>query len=286
MSMDLQNLQRLLQALKDIGLRANEAATYMTLLSIGPNPASVIAKKAAVNRCTCYTILERLMEKGFIQQFIKDSITYYTAVEPKYILNQLKNRRFDLEDKISNLGNCIAKFELLKNDYRGKPKVVFYEGEAGVQNIMEDTLSSQGLIRAYASLAELTRLLPNYFPNYYKRRVQKGIFVKAIYPADELSYFHKLRDRQELRESRLMPKEFDFHLDFLIYDNKVAITSLREKFGVLIESKEMAEAQRKIFDFIWQGTKKYDETVTAMMQRQQNTEPQSIRQKLLKKMRK
>lgn len=270
--MELQNIQKLLQTLRETGLTANEATAYLTLLSLGANPASVIAKKAAINRCTCYTILERLMKKGFIQQFIKDKITYYAAVEPRCLLDHLRNRSHELEQKIENLGNTIAQFELLKNEYQGRPKVVFFEGEAGVKNIMEDTLTSSTEIRAYACLSELTNLLPNYFPDYYKRRVQKGIFVRAIYPADEQSLLHKLRDKQELRESRLIPKEFDFHLDILMYDNKVAITSLKEKFGVLIESKEMADAQKKIFDFIWDATKQFDEIMTGAANYSSTTE--------------
>jgi sugar-specific transcriptional regulator TrmB len=273
--MQLQNIQKLLQTLREVGLSANEATTYLNLLSIGPNPASVIAKKAGINRCTCYTILERLMQKGFIQQYIKERITYYTAVEPKQLLDQLKSRQDEISDKIENLSHSIAQFEIIKNDYQGKPKVVFFEGVAGVQNIMEDTLTSSEPIRAYASLSELTNLLPNYFPDYYIRRAQKGIFIKAIYPGDELSYMHKKRDSRELRESRLIPKEFDFHLDILIYDNKVAITSLKAKFGVLIESKEMAEAQKKIFDLVWEGAKSYDEVITKMLEASLNSKTSS-----------
>jgi sugar-specific transcriptional regulator TrmB len=271
--MDLHNLQKLLQTLNEIGLTANEANAYIGLLSVGTNPVSVIAKKSAINRCTCYTILERLMNKGFVNSYIKDNITYYTAIEPKYLLEQLKNSRFELEDRISNLGNCIANFELLKKEYCGKPKVVFFEGVAGVQNVMEDTLNSKGIIRAYASLSELTDLLPDYWPSYYRRRTERAIFVKSIYPADETSIRHKQRDKEELRESRLVPKEFDFHLDFLIYDDKVAITSLVEKFGVLIESHEMAESHKKIFDFIWEGTRQYDTIVTKMMKKPDEQTP-------------
>lgn len=205
------------------------------------------------------------MHKGFIRQYTKNNVSYYTAAEPKHILNQLQNRQSELENKISDLGESISQFELLRNEYHGKPRVTFYEGRAAVQKVMDDTLNSSTIIRAYASIQELTALLPDYWENYYRRRTAKGIFVKTIYPADEMSFMHKQKDKEQLRESRLIPKEFDFHLDFMIYDNKVAITSLREKFGVLIESKDMAESQGRIFDIIWTSAGRYDEIMTKSM---------------------
>lgn len=37
-----------------------------------------------------------------------------------------------------------------------------------------------------------------------------------------------------------------------IYDDKVSFMSLKEKFGVIIESKDIAEAQRKLYELAWQ----------------------------------
>lgn len=263
--MNLEDTLQLLRTLKEVGLSANEANVYLTLLTLGPNPVSTIAKKADLNRSSCYTILDRLMQKGFVHQSNKHNVTYFSSVDPKLMLNQLTSRKHDLEDRIENLRRSIGRFEKIKCDYPQKPTVLFYEGEAAIQNIMEDTLNAKEDVRAYASLQELTNLLPNYFPGYYKRRTQKGIFIKAIYPTSELSYKHKLRDPMENRVSRLIPPEFNFHLDILIYDNKVAITSLKDKFGLLIKSRSMANAQKKIFDIIWEGTKTYDDVMTQMM---------------------
>lgn len=258
-------MQNLLQTLQEIGLKPKEAEIYLSLLTIGCNPASTIAKKAKQNRSNCYTIIEKLMQKGFVHQIIKNNISYFCAVEPKNLLDQFKNKRYELEEKITHLTQSVEQLEQLKMPNQTKPKVIFYQGEAAIQNIMEETLSAKETIRAYASLDELTTLLPTYFPQYYKRRCQKGLFVKAIYPATPQSLEHKKHDHEELRESRLIPKEFDFHLDILIYDDKVAITSLKEKFGVVINSKDMAEAQKKIFDIIWNATKNYDETITKLI---------------------
>lgn len=269
--MPFEDTLQLLKTLKGVGLSANEANIYITLLTLGPNPVSTIAKKTELNRSSCYDILKRLMHKGFLHQTNKGNITYFGATEPKIVLQQLFNKKDNLEHRIENLRQSLAQLEQLQYEHLQKPSVVFFEGEAGILNIMEDTLSSSETIRAYASLSELTALLPNYFPQYYKRRTNKGIFVQAIYPANKESYSHKLRDSVENRESRLIPPEFDFNLDILIYDNKVAITSLKEKFGLLIKSESMANAQKKIFDIIWTGTKQYDLIMTKLMEEKHPT---------------
>lgn len=250
--------EKFLGILKKIGLTGKEAKAYLTLLSIDTNSASTIARKAGLNRSACYSLLEKLLQKGFIQQVIKENITCYQAVEPKYLLHDLKQKYLEFEDGIEQM----AKLKIHQKQIE-KPKIIFYQGKIGVQNIMEDSLKTKDSIRTYASLNELIQFLPHHFPlSYNKRRAEKGISAKAIYPASLQSYIQKKKDRQQLCQSRLIPQEMDFQMDLMIYDNKVGITALKEKFSVLIESREMAEAQKKLFDFVWKGASKYDEIMT------------------------
>jgi len=260
-------MEKLIENLKSVGLNEKEAQTYLALLKLGPQPVSVIAKKTNMNRSSCYMLLDRLSQKGTVEKIIQENNTLFRAVEPIYILDQLKSKKYELESKIENLGFVLKDFDELKSGYVVKPKVIFFQDESGLQNVLEDTFSSSEALRCYASVEELSSLLPNYMPRYYKKRIEHGLRVKAIYPGTEKSFLHKKRDQMELRESRLVPKEFDFHLDIMIYDNKVVITSLKEKFGVAIESKEMAEAQKKIFDLIWKASSAYDKKITAYFEK-------------------
>ena len=43
-----------------------------------------------------------------------------------------------------------------------------------------------------------------------------------------------------------------------VYDNKVMIASWREKLGVVIESAEIADAMKKIFELAWAEAKRLD----------------------------
>lgn len=261
-------MDKLIQTLKGVGLNEKEAKIYLSLLRLGPQAVSIIAKKGGLNRSSCYIILERLMQKGFIEKLIQEKNILFRAVEPIYVLDHLKTRQYELESKIENLGLALKDFDHLKSDDGVKPKIVFFQDETGLQNVLENTLSSSEPLRCYASLDELSSMLPNYMPRYYQKRVQRGLRVRAIYPATDKSFLHKKRDKKELRESRLIPQDFDFHLDIMIYDRNVVITSLKEKFGVLIESKEMAQAQKKIFDIIWGATAAYDLKITSHFEKE------------------
>lgn len=256
-----------MQTFLGVGLNENEAKTYLCLLRFGPQAVSVIAKKVGMNRSSCYTVLEHLMKKGFLEKIIQENNTLFRPVEPNYVLDQLKTKQYELETKIENLGFALKDFDHLQTGYGSKPKVIFFQDETGLQNIIENTFTSSEPLRCYASLDELSKFLPNYMPRYYQKRVKKGLYVKSLYPASEKSFLHKKRDKDELRESRLIPKNFDFHLDIMIYDQKVIITSLKEKFGVLIESKEIAEAKKKIFDIIWDSFAAYDKKITAQYEK-------------------
>lgn len=268
-------LHNILEITRNLGLSSNEANVYINLLKLGANPVSTVAKNAGVNRSNCYGVLEKLFGGGYVQKVRQNGLTYYRATPINTLINRLKDQRSELDDKINRFSNAVQMFEQVFQESKRRANVVFYEGVDGVKNIMEDTLNMKSkLMRAYASMSELEALLPNYFLNYYRRRVFRQIHVKAIYPADELSFRNKLHDEDELRKTRLIPKEFDFHLDVLIYDHKIAITSLTEKFGVLIENVEMAKAHAKIFDFIWEGAKEYDERVMETLKQQYMTHPE------------
>jgi hypothetical protein len=133
---------------------------------------------------------------------------------------------------------------------------MFYEGVDGLKYIYEDTLHAQEPIRAWASIDDMHAEIPNYFPRYYRRRAEKGISIRAIFPDTPGSIERVAHDAEEARESLLVPEsEYSFHPEINVFDNKVTIASLREKLGIIIESAEIADAMKKIFELAWLGAK-------------------------------
>ena len=250
---DLKNL------LVDIGLKAKEADLYIAILSLGQGTASKIAKKARIVRTTAYDILSSLFNKGLVTLTGKEPKQEYVAESPDnlkiYIENELAKRKTDLED-VKNI--LLPQLKSIHN-VGSRPKVMFYEGREGMEKVYDDTLTSHETIRAYASVGDMHLGLPGYFPDYYKRRAGKGISIRAIVPNNESGVERKSFDNDEMRETALVPAgKFNFSPEINIYDNKVMIASWKEKLGIIIESSEIADAMKKIYELAWAEAKRLD----------------------------
>jgi len=245
---DIESQQK---SLESIGLSANEAAAYIALLKLGKGTVSEVSRKASLNRTTGYDVLDRLVSKKLVSISGKEPKQEYIAESP----DQLEKLVFDeFEKKKNELAQVSQVIPELKSMHNvaGRPQIRFYEGKEGLRQVYEDTLSSHEPIRAYASVDDVHAALPGYFPEYYKRRTRKGIPIRAIFTDNEEGRELSKHDIEEIRQSAFVSAEkYGFHPEINIYDNKVMIASWREKLGIIIESGEIADAMKKIFELAW-----------------------------------
>ena len=131
-----------------------------------------------------------------------------------------------------------------------------------MQNVYEDTLTSSEMILAYACIDDMHKALPNYFPEYYKRRAQNGIVIRGIVPKTKLALERSEHDKEEKREIAFVPADkYSFSPEINVYDNKVMIASWREKLGIIIESAEIADAMKKIYNLAWAEAIRLDQSM-------------------------
>lgn len=250
--------QYMIEALKSVGLSDREVGVYIALLELGKGTVTQITRKAGINRTTGYDILDSLLAKGIISISGKEPKQEYIAEAPGKIISYLKEEIEKDKERLLRAEKLIPELETLHN-VAGRPSVRFYEGTEGLRQVYEDTLTSREAIRAYATVDDMHKGLPNYFPEYYKRRAGKGIAIRAIVPATETGKDRAEKDEIEKRETALVPAEtYYFHPEINIYDNKVMIASWREKLGIIIESSEIADAMKKIYELAWAEAKRLD----------------------------
>ncbi len=256
--MSKQNPQHLLfEAMEESGFAEKEIIVYLELLKLGTTKAGLLAKKTELNRTTVYDILEGLGKKGVISSYKKGSQTFYSVTDPGRLLSYLEQEKQNnlarIDKNKQRLEELMPQFISLQDISPTRPKVQFYEGEKGILEAYEDTLSAREIILAYANVATMHEGLPNFFPQYYKRRASKKIFIRGICPQNELTFERHKHDQEEMREIRFLPnKEMTFSPEVNIYNNKMLIASWKEKMAVIIESKELADLQKMTFEMLWQ----------------------------------
>jgi len=245
--------------LQSFGFSEKETIVYIALLELGKGTVRQISSKAGINRTTGYDILGSLSNKGLVTISGKEPKSEYAVEAPEAITAYLKRVAEQTAEHIKKSEAIIPELELLYAK-QNRPRIRFYEGKEGLEHVYEDTLTSSEPIRAYATVDDMHKTLPNYFPTYYKRRAEKNISIRAIVPDTPIGRERKIHDVEEKREIAFVPaNKYYFSPEINIYDNKVMIASWREKLGIIIESSEIADAMKKIYELAWAEAKRLDQ---------------------------
>ncbi len=247
------------KALLAIGFSDKEAQVYLAILVLGRGTASKIARRAHIVRTTVYDILGSLFDKDLVTLTGREPKQEYVALSPDqlnlYIEKELEKKQNDLHEVKNSLVPQLKSIHNVKN----RPKVMFYEGREGLQKVYEDTLTSHEEIRAFATYDDMEKALPGYFPKYFYRRAEKGIPIRAIFPFTQAGIDLSTYDEEQKRQTAMVPTDkYYFSPEINIYDNKVMIASWKEKLGITIESEEIADAMKKVFELAWSEAKRLD----------------------------
>jgi len=246
--------------LKQAGFLDKEISVFLALIELGRGTVSQISRKAGINRTTGYVILDSLTNKGLASFSSKEPKQEYMAESPENLKKYLNKQIEKQKNAVNEIDKILPDLTSLYN-VGDRPRVRFYEGLEGLKQVYEDTLTATEEIVAYATFDDMHKTLPNYFPSYYKRRAEKGIYARGISPATPLARERFKLGKEEARDLALVPVDkYNFSPEIDIYDNKIMIASWREKLGIIIESSEISDAMKKIFELAWLQAKNIEKS--------------------------
>lgn len=250
------------ETLLKIGFNEKEAKIFLHLIRFGSQSATMIAEATKISRPNVYDIIKSLTKKGLTASIQRNGVTYFKSMDPKQLINYIEREKREkvkeFEKHQSTIESILPALISLENPASTKPKVTFYEGEKGLRQAYEDTLTSSETILSYANVEDMHKGLPNFFPEYYQRRgKEKKIHIKCIAPDNKTSKERHKQDKKENREMLLIPaKNYDFSPEINIYDDKVLYASWREKMAIIIKSKEIADFHKQMYKLCWAAAKK------------------------------
>jgi predicted transcriptional regulator len=238
-------------------LNEKEIALFLCALELGAQPASRIARACEMPRNTVRSILDNLVRKGLMVKSKRANTQYYATEKKESLIRTIKYRRMRLQEEMDTQIQMLEQYgnELSARHWAtSRPRITFYEGDSGMEKVYEDTLTAKNGLKSWANWDSNQDALPGYFPRYYKRRAKKGIPMKSIHPDTPLAIKGTKNDRTELRQSILVPHTlYNWTPEIQMYNGKINIASWKDKLGIIIESREIAEALDAIFELSFKG---------------------------------
>ena len=244
------------EELKLLGLNEIDVKVYLALLKLGEASASEIAKKAEVPRASIYDILERLIKEGLVSHIVKDFKKYFSAADPKTIVESLEYKKKKIKDILPELEKVRKKTEEVS-------KTEIYTGIKGMQTIVNMTLEEKEMFVLWAT-RKTAEVMPYFMEKWHRERAKRKIQVKIIY-----------NDTEEIRKSIKQAKDYlqlekggwnyrFLHISYLspimtvVFGNKVmlGIWKKEQPSAILIENKDIAETYKQYILSLWKIAKK------------------------------
>ena len=242
------NIQSIENSLEEYGLTQKQARIYVAALQLGQASVQQIAAAAKTERTNTYDAIESLVARGLMSITTSGKRNMYLAEPPETLEHILNEKRLALKQLLPELRS-------LYNVSESKPSIRYYPGVEGYKSVYEDTLTctSKELFGVYSVKDIIEVLGKEYVDSIVGRRVKAGIHLRivrsrereipGVYPATE----------EELREIRLAPPGMVFPIVTFVYDDKVIfLSSKKETFGLIMESEDIAQANRNYFEALWQ----------------------------------
>lgn len=233
--------------IEQFNLKDKKADVYLACLELGSATATQISKKAGITRPYFYEIADHLIKRGLLVQARKGKKRIFTANDPE----RLKESQ---QKKLEELEQIMPQLKSIFKTTGKKPKVYFYEGIEGINQINKDALQYKGEQVGFSTEKFLSAEDKELSKEYIKKRIKNKIPARVIGPVSDEFVNLKKRDAKELRQTRMLPKNFyDSDVEIMFYGNKMVILNYKEHFGLIIESFDVVKPMKMIFELIWRG---------------------------------
>ncbi len=244
--------------LKELGFSENTTLVYTRLLERGSSSARQLAETISMPRSSIYDHLNILLENGLIIEQDEDSKKLFQINDIGQLKQLMKNKIESLEIQSKN----IDRYHPIQQEKNNEPKIRHFRGTEQVRKILNDLYwYDHTQILSIWPMEEMIAVLgTHYLENFNRKRIKNKNHLRVIWPKDKtvnIDQFPFLGiGKKHLRDLRIAPLNMTWNMGHTIYENKVAfISSRKETFGFIVQSKDFAELMRAQFEVVWNISK-------------------------------
>jgi sugar-specific transcriptional regulator TrmB len=235
----------MIDKLMELGFAHNEARVYLALVKLGSASPSDITKESGVHRVNVYEVLDKLTNKGLVSSLKKGIKTVYSVGDPNNILRFVQQKELLATEIVPQLQG-------LYNMKHHEEEVFYFTGPEGLLTAYYMMLEENAPVLYGLGGSGLNRKILKYrHKRFTADRVAKGMKVKGLYY--ESTRTEKTQNPDPLSETRFLPDAFQNPAMLDIAGNIVTIILATDTVrAIVIKNKDIAEAYKKYFEFMWQ----------------------------------
>jgi sugar-specific transcriptional regulator TrmB len=239
----------------EAGLSEEQAVIYSSLLDKGPMKAGPISKWTGVKKGLVYKVLDQLENMGLVEKKGGEgTVTLFSPLHPSRLseIMEQKEKALKLAKETLNfsLGNLSSKFNLLS----GKPNVQFFEGDEGIMEVINDSLTAKETILQYVDNEMVKDYLPKENKDYVNKRIKLKIKKKMLSPESAYIREHAKEMDKEFTELRILKNNLPSNTVMQIYNDKISYLTLKDnkKIGIIVEDQDIANMHKNLFNIHWE----------------------------------
>jgi len=251
--------------LGEIGLSGEEMVIYVVLLEKGVMSALEVSKVSGITRTQVYRLLERMKEKGVVEEIVDEHRTLSKAVS----VDRLE-RLF--REKVRLLGEVEKSLPQIREMLTGvmsmdqpETRVKFYRGKQGISQMVWNVLEAREEVVGYTFRSFEVAVGKKLQGEFYEEMKLNGLKMRDVYSEEYVNSFGGIDKfvalmpsipdsiRKQIVSRYVPPTILAVECQSDIYNDVVSFYNWYEGevFGVEIYNPKVAKLQKQLFELVW-----------------------------------
>lgn len=248
-----------IQLLEDIGLTKPQAAAYAALVRLNGAAAPKIGVEIGESRSNAYKVLDRLCELGLASKDQTGKKVRYYPANPAALEKLIQEQNAQLDMRERKLKAAMPEMLDFFFTHSEQPGIRFFRGEQGLLDMYHDQIRTKQTVHFIRGQGDIRYLggdkahrLRNLFPAH---GIERYCIIGDVEPIPTAPQDRMPVDESDkimrLHRTWVSEEEYDEPVEWATYGDKLAIMSFgKEAMGIVIDSPQIAQAFRKIYDLL------------------------------------
>ncbi|MCR4335598.1 MAG: hypothetical protein NUV57_03625 [archaeon] len=234
--------------LEKLGFSPSEIKVYLYLIERESSYANRISAETELNRTNVYEALDRLVTKGIVSTISHNKVKSYKTEPPESLKQIVLAKEAELKETMQSLTKDISKLRKPVHAKKDSLEAGIFTGRKGLRILFEEILETNKPICFFASQLQFKSFFGAYFEQWHKKRAQKGIKQRTIFPKD---LRNKVKKRTLLSYKFVDNKYISPTTTILFSDTTLFIQWSKEPLAIKIQNKEITKSHLNYFNLIW-----------------------------------